>query len=683
MHSFEDVRISLLKEASQSPNLLSDLAGLEKYIAESYHNRSFIELLQNADDAGASNFKIIRKNNTLLVANNGRLFDESDLESLCRSAASNKIRGNSIGYRGIGFKSVVGFAKKIHLISGNLNITFSKELTNTEIPQATNVPLIRIPHFNDFKSDEELYPVIEGLLKDGFKTIFVFNEIIANEIENEFVAFNYLSLLFLRNIEKVEILTEKSIKVSINKKSIKLNKQLISFEFNGEKSNWVLFYQNENGLAFNLQDSRIVKLKEEESLVFAFLPTEDITGLGIIINGDFNTDPSRRHIIIDNHTINSIETISILLNEIIEDSIRNNEVENADIINAITPYIDPRLSVFKKQSFSSVLLNKLQHSTKNSVKSIYLSPPWLNVNDYDKVAKQSSLSTINKSFYNIEGFIEFLKFLGAKEARFSDIQSNLNKIRITNKGCADILAFLIKKSISENIDIKYFNNIPLLVSDGNQLKIDEIHNDIHKIDDTYLNFLSEKGLTGNDLGIFFSKYLNKDLVNQLFELGQDKITPPYFETFEPKTEDEIQNWFDTSKINLKNYEEELSLKRWRSAEQQVLTILNKKGFRLEDVSRQNVGYDLEGYSPNGDQLFIEVKSIDLPGQKFRLTNNEVALAQEKQNSYYLAIVRQTNDYIEIALINNPIENLPLNRQCVQWIWECINYDYKPLKFKIE
>ena len=49
---------NLLKEAQASPMLLSDLAGLETYISESYNNRSFIELLQNADDAGSTKFLV-------------------------------------------------------------------------------------------------------------------------------------------------------------------------------------------------------------------------------------------------------------------------------------------------------------------------------------------------------------------------------------------------------------------------------------------------------------------------------------------------------------------------------------------------------------------------------------------------------------------------------------------------
>ena len=60
-----EIRTQLLDEAKSSPNLLSDLAGLESYISESYNNRSFIELLQNADDANSTKFKILKNNNKI------------------------------------------------------------------------------------------------------------------------------------------------------------------------------------------------------------------------------------------------------------------------------------------------------------------------------------------------------------------------------------------------------------------------------------------------------------------------------------------------------------------------------------------------------------------------------------------------------------------------------------------
>ena len=165
----------LLLEAKQSPMLLSDLAGLETYISESYTNRSFIELLQNADDAGATNFLVEKFGGYLIVANNGRFFNTTDIESLCRSASSSKVRGNSIGYRGIGFKSVVSVAKEIHIISGDFEITFSKEITHSIIPEAAKVPLIRIPHEIRISVKNELSDIINRLKANGYKTFFVFS----------------------------------------------------------------------------------------------------------------------------------------------------------------------------------------------------------------------------------------------------------------------------------------------------------------------------------------------------------------------------------------------------------------------------------------------------------------------------------------------------------------------------
>jgi hypothetical protein len=48
------------------------LGKVEQYIAESYKTRSFIELIQNADDANSSVFGIYSIDNMLVVANNGR-----------------------------------------------------------------------------------------------------------------------------------------------------------------------------------------------------------------------------------------------------------------------------------------------------------------------------------------------------------------------------------------------------------------------------------------------------------------------------------------------------------------------------------------------------------------------------------------------------------------------------------
>ena len=138
------------------------------------------------------------------------------------------------------------------------------------------------------------------------------------------------------------------------------------------------------------------------------------------------------------------------------------------------------------------------------------------------------------------------------------------------------------------------------------------------------------------------------------------------------------HWFNS----LPKVTQSSSPKKWRSVEENTLAVLNLNGFRLTDVSAQNLGYDLEGIDPNGDDIYIEVKSLEWQGQKFRMTNNEFAVAQIKKNKYYLALVIQNKETIEIGLVRNPIDSLKLTRQCVQWVWECSEYEFCPIRFKI-
>ena len=146
MNNFLDIRNDLLNEAKLSPNLLIDLAGLEIYISESYQSRSLMELVQNADDAGSTQFTFKLNEKYIICANNGRSIDDNDILALCRSAASKKQRGETIGYRGIGFKSVVAFCQRVSIISEDCSLTFSREKTQNEIKTTDRVPLIRIPH---------------------------------------------------------------------------------------------------------------------------------------------------------------------------------------------------------------------------------------------------------------------------------------------------------------------------------------------------------------------------------------------------------------------------------------------------------------------------------------------------------------------------------------------------------
>lgn len=92
-------------------------AKLTANIASDYRDRFLIELIQNAYDAhpaGTRDGRIeiildmrVGRNGTLFVVNKGRPFAEGNVKDLCDIGLSRKPLGESIGNKGLGFRSVV------------------------------------------------------------------------------------------------------------------------------------------------------------------------------------------------------------------------------------------------------------------------------------------------------------------------------------------------------------------------------------------------------------------------------------------------------------------------------------------------------------------------------------------------------------------------------------------------
>jgi hypothetical protein len=673
-----EIRNQLLEEAKSSPNLLSDLAGLETYIAESYNNRSFIELLQNADDAISTKFKIIKDNDFLYVANNGRNFTAKDVESICRSAASTKTRGENIGYRGIGFKSVVGFAKEIHIISGDLEITFSKERTQYEIPNASRVPLIRIPHQLIEKDKSFITINIEQLLSEGFSTVFVFTGVTALEIESEYESFDYKSLLFLKNIVTTEILISGNSSTHIEKQKLSESEIKLTIKNNEELTDWLVSNYNNTAIAFKLENNLASKINQSEAFVYSFLPTEDTTGLGVIANGDFSTDPSRKHLIYDNETNSTIKNIATQISSLIQKSLSSSDEQSVSIVKSLIPYTDPRMIGFKKTSFEKLLLEQIKNCNPSFFENLFLPPNWINSKDYNTIVKSNENLVIDTNFLDIEGFVPFLKFLGAKEASFESIKNKINDSDISTLGCVQLFKYVFSALLSNSNDNFILSVIDLKIAIFNKKRFSfkEILSENLLIEDAFISLLIENGLTEFDIKQGFKKILPNYNTNLFFDKNGNESKIGENNNAVTTSND----WYNSNQIS--NDKIKYAIKKWRTAEEITLEILNLNGFKLHDVSKQNIGYDLDGYDPNGKEIYIEVKSITLPGQKFKLTNNEIGVAQESPEKFYVAVVRQTDNFFEIAMISDPINKLNLNRQCVQWIWECSEYEYNPRRFEL-
>lgn len=81
------------------------------------------ELLQNAEDAGATQIKFIQHEDCLEVLHDGRPFSLDNLQGLCDIGKSDKISDlNQIGEFGVGFKSVFGICETVRLYSHPIKI---------------------------------------------------------------------------------------------------------------------------------------------------------------------------------------------------------------------------------------------------------------------------------------------------------------------------------------------------------------------------------------------------------------------------------------------------------------------------------------------------------------------------------------------------------------------------------
>lgn len=670
----DTVRAPLLQEAIASPKLLTDLAGLEKYIAESYSSRSFIELLQNADDALSTRILIRRIGSYIVVANNGRPFTAQDFESLCRSASSQKERSTNIGYRGIGFKSVVHFADIIHIFSGELETTFSRTLTRAVLPNAESVPLVRIPHHIDPHVKAELFSIIKALQNDDYNTIFVFSHLIAQFVESEFEGLDPTSILFLRNISEVIIESFVPTTISIQRETVDSFTVRANLNCSSSKMSWLVINAGNSSIAIQEHGKYINSQNLNEAVVHAFLPTSEPTGFGIKVNGDFSTDPSRLRIIYDEITLSTIQQLAKNYVDILEQYLSIKAPADCSKIKAMIPCFDPRMLAFQKKSFKSYFIEAIKVIAKDRLNNYFYKPKWINSNDFEILTCDLITTTISPLISDLDGMEAWLLYLGANPITIEMISPALCVHKISTQGAAEITSYIanqysMKKLAAESIslDLKIWSVGKTIVSMNEALTLNK------KLDRDFVDMITEKSVVSSELKRLIGAITDKIVAEKLFP--PENITPAHTIT---KTSVMLGS---DAPISLPN--RPLSLIKWRSAEQQILNIFNSDGWLATDVSRQNIGYDIEAIDANGKKYYIEVKSISYAGQEFTFTSNEEATARDKGNSYIIALVLQQNEQLSVMLIENPTSNLKFERQCKQWVWLCSSYDFTPSNYKLE
>lgn len=134
------------------------------------------ELLQNADDAGATNVTIKVEGNTFVFSHDGEDFTEEHFSSLCRFGYSNKRVLHTIGFRGIGFKSTFSLGNTVQLKTPTLSLHFDRKRftepiwdgENTEETNITNI----IVEIIDETRRKELLSNIDAWQKNPVSLLF-------------------------------------------------------------------------------------------------------------------------------------------------------------------------------------------------------------------------------------------------------------------------------------------------------------------------------------------------------------------------------------------------------------------------------------------------------------------------------------------------------------------------------
>ncbi len=656
----ENLRNEFIQEAKAAPKLFKDLAKVEQYIAESYKTRALIELMQNADDAGASKFGIHTFSKGFIIGNNGKPFTKNDVEALCRSGSSNKHRGGeTIGYRGIGFKSVVNIANVINIISGDFKFSFNRKKTIHALDNILDVPLIRIPHIFCDEDNALENEVVEIVSNYNYNTVFIFSNVIEEISREELTGLDRSSLLFLKNINEVHIDYQNIHRNIFVKHNFDENNEIVKLIEDEFVDEWKIQKLENNKVdlvAFKIANDAIVPALSEESVIHSFTPTNEFCGAYLKINGDYTTDPSRKSVDMDNLSKMSYDNAVKIIAKSIED------ILNGDLTKQgyFTPFIN--IQTTDSSRFKNILFKALEDKLKPNIDTLRIKPDWLNFEDYVKICKNDGIKSLNKILVSTYPEIfNFFKSLNGKTLSIKEVLKHINKVTLTVIGYAEIYSKVIahyRYDLNTN-EIEQLKQLNLFPTQNGILNALQLGNS-NELNDIFFNYLNNN-VDVADTKLFFKK-LGIEF-NQNLGVATDK-------------EVEVQKLSNENPIINKAspFKAPPAIKKWRSSEknaQEYLKALNV-ALSVKDVTEANLGYDLEMMLHNGKRIYIEVKSVNTFSEPFKISNNEYSSAHNYGSDYFIALVINNDDF-KIKFVPNPIKNLFFEKKCERWSWFCGEY----------
>lgn len=286
---------NIRKYGEEAQKLISLLSGL-------YADRAHFvfEILQNAEDAGASRVLFRLFGDRLEVTHDGRFFDERDVRGVCGIAEGTKKESlTQIGEFGIGFKSVYAYTTTPEIHSGGESFRIENSLQPSATPPRKT---------------------------ENGKTLFIFPfdsedvdpETACREIGDHLCRLSVRTLLFLRKISEIEyVLPDSEGGIYMREEKARGHAKQVNVigqddDGKDEEESWLIFERPVAvpGKAVDVRVEAAFRLQTEDkprgkgerinkvgdSPLVVYFPTEKPTGLGFLIQGPYRTTPARDNV---------------------------------------------------------------------------------------------------------------------------------------------------------------------------------------------------------------------------------------------------------------------------------------------------------------------------------------------------------------------------------------------------
>jgi hypothetical protein len=326
---YDSIRTENIERYGWDPAILHLLGRL-------YSNRThfIFELIQNAEDARATELIFELFDDRLEVRHDGRPFTEADVRGICGVGKSTKVEDlTQIGKFGIGFKSVYSYTQTPRVHSGDEHFRIES-------------------YVRPCAEDPTHVPSGETLFVFPFDHEELTAETAIEEISSAFNKLELGTLLFLRSLKRLCIrgvaTTEGVLERTTTQRTETSRHVALTESFDDERQDeeWFVWDRQVDGgdqhshrieIAFGVSDEggrqRIVEC--EDSPLVVYFPTEKETFLGFLIQGPYRTTPARDNIPQDDAwNQRLVRETALLLTDVLTE-LREERLLTVDVLQAL------------------------------------------------------------------------------------------------------------------------------------------------------------------------------------------------------------------------------------------------------------------------------------------------------------------------------------------------------------